>query len=115
MNIEYNKQKRKFKNAWEVLCKPKNYLIAETINELKEYLLKPKLKLNKTECYLNQKAQQKLYEIIGILFSIKDLENTISFNTVLQTILEATVVEIENKISGKELREFDAFFPPVSG
>jgi len=76
-----NKAKRKLKNAWEILCNPKSYLIPETLDELKTYFLKPKIKLKQTECYLNEKAKKELYETIDIIFSIDELRNTLSFDT----------------------------------
>lgn len=109
-----NKSKRKLKNSWEILCNPKNYLIPETLDEFKAYFLKPRIKLKQIECYLNKKAKKELYETIDIIFSIDELRNTLSFDTLFQTILEMIQEEVENQISGVELAKFEVFFEKLS-
>ncbi len=109
-----NKSKRKLKNAWKILCKPNNYLIPETIDELKAYFLKPKIKLGQTECYLNQDAKKELYNTIEIIFLIDEVRNNLSFNTLFQTILEMVQVEIENQLNGSKLGSIESFFEKLS-
>ncbi len=93
-----SKSEKQLAHSFKVLVNPKNYLVPRTIEEyIKYYSYSPKIKINSHEWFFSDKSINNFKEFVSCIYSIDDIQNTVTYNTVY----ESTILEIQNEISSK--------------
>jgi len=87
---------------------PKNYFIPQTIDDFKSVkLFDSRLTVNSSDWYFNESTKAKFNDFIKLIYSIDDINRTVSFDTVYGSVKIELETEIELKGQQRELRVFD--------
>ncbi|MBC8468506.1 MAG: hypothetical protein H8D56_03455 [Planctomycetes bacterium] len=111
------KSKRRLSYLWKILLNPTNYLIPETFEDYKSKsfaISVPTIKLEGTECYLNDKAQKECRNFANIIYEIPEIRDTLTYNTIYDSILNEIETEIRKQLKHSKLREFDLVLKDLS-
>lgn len=101
------KSERKLSYIWKTLLNFKNYQIPETIEDLKDVVIwGSKITIDSHECYLTEKAKRSLREFVDIIYSVPEMCNTLTYNTIYQETLKEIECDIQRKIHKNDVREF---------
>lgn len=103
------KQKRTLESLWKkFLLNPKHYFIPQTIDDFKSVgLFDSTLTVNSSKLYFSEPTKAKFNDFIKVIYSIDDIRDTISLDTVYGSIKIELETEIELKIQHRDLRAFD--------
>jgi len=88
---------RTLKYLWPQLTKINNFVTPETIEEYKEFMFKPSIKINNIKGYLNSNKNSLLDKFIHHLSNLPEVYNSFSSNL----IYEKTFQSIQNSIIKK--------------
>lgn len=111
------KSKRRLSYLWNILVNPTNYLIPKTFEDYKSKsfgISVPTIKLEGTECYLNDRAQKECRNFANIIYAISEIKDTLTYNTIYGSILNEIEAEIQKRLKHSELREFDLVLKDLS-
>lgn len=80
---------RKLGYLWNKLVNPNNFLIPETIDDHIQLggFFAPKIKIDSTECYFNEKSKNDLEGLVNTLYEIETIRSIVSYDTVYKTAI----------------------------
>lgn len=101
------KSKKTLELLWNSLLKQKNYSIPQTVGEHRSFdLFAPKLKVGSKEWFLKDESKNKLRDFVDIIYSIADIQNTLTYKTVYNSVKNELEIEISAKLQSEVLRKF---------
>jgi len=97
-NRTYSKTIRTLKYLWPQLTKINNFVTPETIEEYKEFLFCPSIKVKNMEGYLNPTKYSLLDSFIQTLYQLQEINCALSLNFLHKKIFQFIQNSIINKI-----------------
>ena len=107
------KSRRKLLHDWEILAKPSNYLVPESIAEYMSLgnIWAPKIKIDEMECFFNETAKVALKDFAGTLFHIQHIHKIASYNLIYQQsilIIEQNIInQIRHHKTAQPLKDIE--------
>lgn len=116
-----SKSERKLAFSWNILLNIKHYLIPQTIEEYQKngsVLLTPTLKIKSSYWFFTEKSKSQIREFVSTIYSIREIQDTVIYNTVYQSTIKELEIEIHCKLESKPIRDFkdvlEAIFVRIS-
>jgi hypothetical protein len=101
------KSERKLASIWNILLNRKNYSIPQNLEENRDFeLFSPKLTIGSSEWFLGDRIKAEFKSFIDIIYSIPDIESTVAYKTVHDSVKNELEIEISSKSQVKSLRSF---------
>lgn len=104
-----SKSERKLAFSWNILLNIKHYLIPQTIEEYQKngsVLLTPTLKIKSSYWFFTEKSKSQIREFVSTIYSIREIQDTVIYNTVYQSTIKELEIEIHCKLESKPIRHF---------
>ncbi len=101
------KIERKLDYIWNILLNQKKYSIPQNLEEQQSFdFFAPKLTIGSSECFFGDRAKAEFKSFIDIIYSISDIESTVTYKTVHDSVKDELEIEIYSKLQSKLLRIF---------
>jgi hypothetical protein len=95
--VKLTKQQRIVRALWDRLLNYDNFLVPESVEDLKELFKSPSIKLYGRACFLNREALPILHQMVDKLYEIDEIRTNTSYNTVYKK----TLLHIQNALQLK--------------
>jgi hypothetical protein len=101
------KSERKLASIWNILLNRKNYSIPQSLEEHRAFeLFAPKLTIGSSKWFLGDRAKAEFRSFVDIIYSISDIESTVSYKTVHGFVKDELEIEISSKLQSNSSRSF---------
>ncbi len=106
------KARRKLIYDWQILVRPSNYTIPETIAERKSFdIWAPKIAIDSIECFFNDKAKEALKDFSDTLYQCNEIREIASYNLIYKTVIsfaEQNVIDqVKHQVTTQPLKDIE--------